>query len=122
MLLLNTGFELCVNLQDMLLNPRSDDLMQVLEQFHSEAFDLAQPFVIMDKTTEPLVLLLIERMNRTSVTFHALLLALEMKVGVGFQIIYQKNREFHLLPAGSGGVQQIFQKIDVVNQQPVLLV
>jgi len=79
--------------------------MQVPEQFHSEAFDLALPFVIMDKSPEPLVLLLIERMNRTPVTFHAQLLALEMNVGIGFQILYQKNCEFRLLPAGIGGVQ-----------------
>jgi len=119
---LDAGLELCINLQDVLPNPCSDHLMQVPEQFHSEAFDLAQPFVIMDKPPEPLMLLLVERMNRTPVTFHALLLAFEMNVGIGFQILYQRNREFRLLLAGIGGVQHLFQKINVINQQPVLLV
>ena len=115
MLLLNAGFELCINLQYVLHNPCSHDLMQVLEQFHLEAFYLAPPFVIMNKRPEPLMLLLIERMNRTPVSFHAPLFAREMEVGIGFQIIYQKNRKFLLLLAKAGGVQQVFQKIDVIN-------
>jgi hypothetical protein len=104
------------------LNPFSDDLMQVPEQFHFEAFDLAQPFVITDKSPEPFVLLLVMRMDRTPVSFHALLLVLEMNIGVGFQVIHQINREFRLLPGGIGVVQLLLQKIDVINQQSVLLV
>lgn len=104
-LLLDAGFELGVNLQYVLHDPGSDGLMQVPEQFHSEAFDLAPPFVILDKPPEPLVLLLIERMNRTPVALHAQFLALEMNVGIGFQILHQKHCEFRLLPAGIGGVQ-----------------
>jgi hypothetical protein len=96
--------------------------MQVPEQFHFEAFDLAQPFVIMDESPEPFVLLLVLRMGRTPVYFHALLLALEMDVRIGFQVIHQINRKFQLLPGGIGVVQLLLQKIDVINQQSVLLV
>ena len=61
-------------------------------------------------------------MGRTPVNFHALLLAPEMNVGIGFQVIHQMNREFQLLPGGIGVVQLLLQKIDVINQQSVLLI
>jgi hypothetical protein len=89
--------------------------MQVPEQFHSEALYLAQPFVVMDKLPEPFVLLPGKCMNRTPVSYHASLLVLEMNSGVGFQIIDQQNRQFHFLPARLGSVQQVFQKIDIIN-------
>ncbi len=100
----------------------SDNLMQVPEQFHFEAFDLAQPFVIADKSPETFVLLLVLRMGRTPVALHALLLALEMNLGISFQIIHQMNCEFGLRRGGIGMFQLLFQKIDVLNQHPVLLV
>jgi hypothetical protein len=61
-------------------------------------------------------------MGRTPITFHALFLVLEMNIGIGFQVIHQMHRERRLLPVGMEVLQLLFQKIDVVNQHPVLLV
>ena len=79
-----------INLQDVIFNPSSHDRMEVPQQFHMVTFHLAQPLVILDICPEPLVLLLVERMGRTpagSTSF----LALEMDVGVGFEILHQKR-------------------------------
>jgi hypothetical protein len=96
--------------------------MQVPEQFQVEALYVAQPFVIADKAAELFVLLLIMRVGRTLVSFHAVFLGFEMNVGVGLQVIDQMNSECQILHRGIGGVQLLFEKIDVVDQQPVLLV
>jgi hypothetical protein len=96
--------------------------MQVPEQFHSEPFAHAPAFVIMDKFPESFVRLLVYGQDGTPVTFHALLLVCEMDIGIVFQVIHQLKQEIRLLLGGMGEVQQFFQKIDVVNQQPVLLV
>ncbi|MGD0816289.1 MAG: hypothetical protein ABSA83_22075 [Verrucomicrobiota bacterium] len=96
--------------------------MQVPEQFYFEAFDLAQPLVITDKSPKPFVFLPVLRMDRAAVAFHALLLRLEMNIGIGFQVIHQMNGEFGLRPGVSGVLQLLSQKIDVLNQQPVLLI
>jgi hypothetical protein len=111
-----------VNLQDVVRNPGDEGAMEAPEEFHSEAFAVEPPFVIADKSPEPFVLLLVLRMGRTPETFHALLLALEMNLGIGFQVLHQVNHEFQLRHPGIGGMQVFFQQIDKFNQQPVLLV
>jgi hypothetical protein len=96
--------------------------MEIPQQFHFETFDFTQPFVITDKSPEPFMFLLVARMDRAPVTFHAFLLALEMDVGIGFQVTHQTGREFQLLLCAIGVLQLLFQKIDVINQQSVLVV
>ena len=122
MLVVDTRFELGINLQDVVTNPRVHDVMQVPEQLEVEALYLAQPFVIADKATELFVLLPILIMRGTPVHVHAVFLGFEMSLGVGFEVIDQIHSECQLLLRGIGGVQLLCEKIDVVDQQAVLLV
>src|ERR1039457_5552769 len=59
-------------------------------------------------------------MDRTAVTFHALLFKLKMVIDISRQEIDKNNRELQVLPARIGDVQQFLQMIDVGQQQPML--
>lgn len=119
---LDASLQLNVDLQDVLLNPQTQGGVQVLEIFLPYPDCFAAFVEIVDEHHELSVRLLVTGMRRAPVTLHALFLQLEMCPGVGFQEIDQMDQEFKFRLGRVGVDQHSSQMIDVVDQDPMLLI
>jgi hypothetical protein len=90
--------------------------MQIPQEFHPVALEAAQFFVLVDESPEFFVFLPVLLPDRTLIVVHAFLLTLEMNVAIGFQIVHEFKGEADLLLIGVGGMQQLAQQVDVINQ------
>jgi len=111
-----------VHLQNVLLNPQIDGLMQGPEGMRPETLGFALYFELMEKHPELFVGLFVFCMGRAQVAFHALLLKPEVLFGVRLKEIGQMDQEFAFLPGRIGAGQHALKMIDIVNQHPVLVV
>jgi hypothetical protein len=113
-------FQLHVHLQDVFLNPRTDGLMQLADNFRTKPLMTVALLELLEKLYELRVRLLVPLMDGATMTFHAILFKMEMFFRVGFEKSHQPNQKFALLPRRVGFIHQALQLIDVVNQHLML--
>lgn len=106
----------------MLLNPQTGGFVQGTKHVRPEALFFAALLELAEQGYELRVGAFILRVGRAAVTLHAIFFKLEMRLGVGFQKIYQVEQEFAFLPGGIGFGQHSLQMVDVIDQHPMLLI